>query len=231
MGYEMTKKPEKPVEHYLKIPNQILNLTEISLVEKNLLAHIYSFGEKGCWQSDSTLAQVFMVSDRTIRRRLAEIRKYLYVKSPKGFYRTFWAKIHPDVIKASKLWYRNQQIPKEDISNPVDSAKNVRQAGQNCASDSAKNGFGLGQNCPTTNNITIKEIIKDTTATPAPLPARGQASALLDDRKAQSVSEVQRFIRSFGSGGRKTPVPTPQEFEQRKQAQLKALRASENLKK
>jgi hypothetical protein len=63
------------------------------------------------------------------------------------------------------------------------------------------------------------------------LPAGGQASALLDDRKAEVVSDVRRFTRGFGSGGWKTPIPTPQEFEQRRQAQLKALRESENLKK
>lgn len=68
-------------------------------------------------------------------------------------------------------------------------------------------------------------------ATPAPLPDRGQASALLDDRKTQAVSDVQRFIKGFGSGGRKTPIPTPQEIEQRKRTQIKALQAGENIKK
>jgi hypothetical protein len=218
----MAKKPEQPAEHYLKIPNQILNLTGISPAAKNLLAHIYSFGEKGCWQSDLTLGQIFMVSDRTIRRRLSEIKKYLYVKSPKGFYRTFWANIHPDVIAATKLWYRNRQISKEDINNPSDSAKSVRQAGQNCPSDSAKNGFGLGQNCPTTNNHTIKETIKDTTATPTPLPAGRQASALLEDRKAGVISTVEQLKCSLGRGGRRVEL-TPAERENRKQQQIKAL--------
>jgi hypothetical protein len=204
------------------IPNQILNLTGISLRAKNLLAHIYSFGEKGCWQSDLTLAQIFMVSDRTIRRWLSEIRKYLYVKSPKGFYRTFWAKMHPDVIAANKLWYRNKQIPKEDVINSVDSAKNVRQAGQNCPSDSAKIGFRLGQNCPTTNNTTIKETIKNTTATPTPLPAEGQASALLVDRKARVINDVERLKKSFGRGAQRTEL-TPAERERRKQQNIRAL--------
>jgi len=151
-----------------------------------------------------------------IRRRLSGIRKFLYVKSPKGFYRTFWAKAHPDVINASKLWYRNQQISKEDISRPV---------------DSAKNGFGLGQNCPTTNNTTIKETINNTTATPVPLPAGGQAPALLTDREAQQKAEAQSQIKQLKRwfGKPKTeykPLP-PEEFEQSRQRKLKQLLAGE----
>jgi hypothetical protein len=34
-------------ERYLKVPYHILNLTSIGLCEKLLLAHFYSFGEKG----------------------------------------------------------------------------------------------------------------------------------------------------------------------------------------
>jgi len=41
---------KKPKELYLKIPYHILNITDVNLCEKVILAHIYSFGEKGCWQ-------------------------------------------------------------------------------------------------------------------------------------------------------------------------------------
>ena len=37
------------VERYLKIPYHILNIETLDLREKVLLAHIYSFGQKGCW--------------------------------------------------------------------------------------------------------------------------------------------------------------------------------------
>jgi hypothetical protein len=44
------KGKREPKELYLNVPYQILNIPDLSLCEKVLLAHIYSFGEKGCWQ-------------------------------------------------------------------------------------------------------------------------------------------------------------------------------------
>jgi predicted transcriptional regulator len=60
---------------------------------------------------------------------------------------------------------------------------------------------------------------------PAPLPAKGQAAALPEDKKTQSVSNVRQFINGFGSGCRKTPVLTPMEFEQKRQSQIRALKS------
>lgn len=67
--------PEKPKELYLKIPYHILNIPEIGLPEKVLLAHFYSFGKKGCWQSNATLAKMFMTTRRTIGRWIGNIQK------------------------------------------------------------------------------------------------------------------------------------------------------------
>lgn len=58
----------KPKEQYLKIPYHILNIRALGLAEKVLLAHIYGFGKNGCWQSNETLADVFMTNPRTVRR-------------------------------------------------------------------------------------------------------------------------------------------------------------------
>jgi len=138
-------------EPYLKIPAYILNLSQISLREKVLLAHIYSFSAKGCWQSNETLGQIFMVCPRTIERWLAAIRKFIIVRNGKGYYRTIWAKSHPDF--------------KYD--------KNVGVVRQNCRCDSDKIVVRLRQNCRTTNNNTITENKKRTIASPSPLPPQG----------------------------------------------------------
>jgi len=108
------KKTQK--EHYLKIPNHILNLRQIGLCEKVLLAHIYSFGEKGCWQSNATLAEIFFVSSRTVTRWLRNIIRanIVQIKSSKGYFRTIWARSHPDVQKAAQLYYRGKKVPKID---------------------------------------------------------------------------------------------------------------------
>jgi hypothetical protein len=71
----------------LWIPNSILNIAGINAGEKMLLAHFYSFGAKGCWQSNKTLAEIFMTTERTVSSWISRIRRHLCVKNPKGYYR------------------------------------------------------------------------------------------------------------------------------------------------
>jgi len=105
--------------------------------------------------------------------------------------------------------------------------------GQKCAIDRVKNGLPLEQKCATTNNTTIKGNSKRTTrlgeglrrsrtATPSPLPPKG-TPALLAKRKKAAQAQVQQFKRTFGIGKKKWQPLTEQEFQRRKQAQLKAL--------
>jgi hypothetical protein len=232
----MAGKPKKPKESYLKTPNRIMNIPRslLNQQKKALLAHIYSFGAKGCWQSNRTLAEMFQTSERSITRWISDIKKIgeIYIKSPKGYYRTIWAKSHPEVIAANKLWYRNKQIPKEDINHPVDFAKNGEQDRQNWRSESAKNGIRLRQNCLTINNNTLKETIKNTTTTPTPLPAGGQAPALLQNRQEEAKAQFEQLKRRIGMPGRRSePELTPAESDQRKQQLIQALLASEKNKK
>ncbi len=83
---------KKVIEPYLKIPDHILSIRDLAPGEKMLLAHIRSFGVKGCWQSNQTVAKIFMTSPATIRRWLRRIRAYTYIRNGKGYYRTIWAK-------------------------------------------------------------------------------------------------------------------------------------------
>jgi len=224
------KKTQK--EHYLKIPSHILNLRDISLPEKVLLAHIYSFGIKDCYQSNATLAKIFMTSATTISRWIAKIHKFIYTKNPKGYYRTLWAKSHPEVQTTVELWYRGQKIPKPGKKPPVHFSKNAKDPMQKCATDFSKSAIRLTQKCVTTNNNTITETIKDTTgsplcgdpATPSPLPAGGQAPALLTDRKKQMPAQIEQFKRKLGIASRRTQTLTKKQFEQRRQTQLRSLR-------
>ena len=202
-----TKKPNKK-EPYLAIPAHILNLTGIGIPEKVLLAHIYSFGAKGCYQSNKTLAEILMVSERTIIRYLQPIRRFLHVTSAKGYYRTLWARSHPDVALMLRAAHRDTTDAHVHQDRP---------------SDSAKSGSPLGRSCPPTNNKTNTETISQTTATPSPLPARGQAPALLDHRRAEAIAAIEKFKARLGRP-RSQPAPlTPEQFEQRRQRILASL--------
>jgi hypothetical protein len=220
-----SKKPKKKVEG-LWMRNQILNIWELNDSEKILLAHFDSFGDKGCYQSNETLAKLFMTTPRTIRKRIAKIRAgdFIYIKSPKGYYRTIWVKTNPEVMAAVKLWYREKQIDK-----PREGGRKLpTKVEKSCLPSRKKDVFRRGKNLPTTNTEIYTETKKETMATPLPLPAGGEAPALLEDRKAGVLSEVEQLKRNFGNNvGRRKPGLTEAEFEQRKQAQLKALEAVE----
>jgi len=195
-------------EPYLKIPVHILNLRQISADEKMLLAHIYSFGAKGCWQSNQTLVDIFMVSTDTVSRWIAKIRTFIYLKNAKGYYCTIWAKSHPQVVHLGK----NAEGPRQDWSF-----------------DLGKSAFGLRQRCRNTNNNTITENNKRTIASPAPLALlKAGTLATLIYRKQNAAAEIENFKEKFGQATRLKPL-TPQQFEQRRTQQLAALRATQNI--
>ena len=197
---------KKQTEPYLKIPGHILNIPEIGLCEKVLLAHIYSFGAKGCWQSNQTLAEIFMTNTRTIRRWVNKIANFICVKNPKGYYRTLWAKSHPEV---KAYMDRTGQV-----------------AGQRASLDMDQNGRRVGRKCPTTINNTITENNERTTASPSPLPAGGQASATLEHRRCATAEQIERFKARVGRPTAWTPL-TQEQFEKRRAEWLAALRAGE----
>jgi hypothetical protein len=230
----MAKKSDKPIEHYLKIPNHILNIKGLGKGEKLLLAHIYSFGRRGCWQSNETLGKMFFCSPRTISAWIGKLKKggHILWLHPKGYYRTFWAKSHPDVKASDKLPYRDREIPKADIvsgqAKSIPLRRNLpSECAETCEATAQEYVIPLRRKLLQTNNTTPKENSNQIPATPTPLPAGGQAPALLEDRKAGMATQVEQHIRSFGLRARRTPELTPAEREQRKQAQIGALLADE----
>jgi len=195
-------------ERYLKIPCHILNIPHLGLCEKVLFAHIYSFGEKGRWQSNETLGEIFMVSPCTVSRWLGRIKQFLYVKNPKGYYRTVWAKLHRAVREAVEVHF----------------SRNAKHPTQKCSSDYSKSAIRLKQFCVTTNNNTKKETIKEIISPPSPLPACGQASAALEERKEHTKVLIEQLKAGFGlPHGRIRPALTEQEFEAARQRQRAAL--------
>jgi len=188
---------KKQVEPYLKIPDHILSIRDLAPGEKMLLAHICSFGVKGCWQSNQTLAEIFMTSPPTITRWLRRIRAYTYIRNGKGYYRTIWAK---EVFK-------NEQGP-----------------AQNGISDLIKSDRRVGQIRSTTINNTITENNERTIVSPTPTPAGGQASATLEHRRGVSAEGLEKFKAHFGRAAVSWTPLSQEQFEKRRAEQLAALR-------
>ncbi len=124
--------------YYVKVPCSLINLprSELDFGPKWLLAHIYSFGTCGCWQSNETLAKFFDVSPRTISLWVGRLKKGRYILwiDPKGMQRTVWAKEHPEVKSAQTLVCRGNRVLKSVIAASND---NIGQLAQSVATPSA----------------------------------------------------------------------------------------------
>ncbi len=59
--------------------------------------------------------------------------------------------------------------------------------------------------------------------TPSPLPAEGQASALVKKSRQQVLGAVGKFKRGFGGEKKKWTPPSEEEWQRRKQEQLRRL--------
>ena len=228
MGKAKNKKAEERAKQkYLHVPQHIMEIRELSTAEKLLLAHIYSFGKKGCWQSNQTLGKLFDVAPRTIKRRLARIRKFVYVRSPRSRLRTFLAKSHPDVRKMAINEKPVRQV----------------QQGQNCPPSTGPHLSGIrdktgittgpelalqqGQNCPTTNTYTRTETSKSTPASTPPAPWQGAASAPgPNDEDRKRFEEIHAGIIAS-----RRPAASPEEFEKHKALALRRLRYPVNQRK
>ena len=225
----MERKPKKDgaskdhwKERYLKIPYHILNIETLDLREKVLLAHIYSFGQKGCWQSNATLAKIFMTSPRTIKRWLAKIIRagLVQIKSPKGYYRTIWAKSHPEVRAAAVLYYRGKKIDaRQDQNCPTGRDKIDPVSRPNRV-------LSPGRDCPATNNTTIKDTTGKTIAPPAPLPPGGQAPAALEQRNEAAYRKIEQLGKNFGKARTSPKLSADQDEKRRQQLQrqVKAMK-------
>jgi len=186
--------------------------------EKMFYAYVYSFGERGCWQTDEQIGKALGRSERTIQRYQANCNKagLLKVIGKKSKYRRIWAKDHPK--------YKAMRKKKANL---------LRQKRQSRATDTSEL---LRQNCPTTNKDTNKATIKERGGSPSPAE---QAHAPLKDkqleayrRKEETIASIEQLTRNFGRGPRrKTPELTAAERERRRQEQKRALLATGEAKK
>jgi len=136
------------------------------------------------------------------------------------------------------LPYMGREIPKAAVvtgqGGTVLLGRNLPGSGEEDFQVTAKNRvLEVGKNLPPTNNTTERDTIKATIATPSPLPAGGQAPALLQERLKGQEESVEQFTRTFGNpkGRRRWAELTPAKKEQRRQALSKQLLAAEALKR
>jgi len=203
----------------LWIPEKIKKMSMLTGDEKIFYAHVYSFGERGCWQTDQQIGKALGRSERSIQRYQANCHKagLLKVIGKKSKYRRIWAKDHPK--------YKAMRKKK---------ANELRQIRQSRTTDPSEL---LRQNCPTTNKYTNKSTNKQSGGSPSPAeqahsPLNGKQQQLEEYRKKEETNaSIEQLTRNFGRGGRRTSEPTAAELQQEAQKQKRALLATEAVEK
>ncbi|MFC1781111.1 hypothetical protein ACFLZ8_02470 [Planctomycetota bacterium] len=216
----MAKEKKKYRELGTWLPQRIRELSFLSGDDKIYYAHIYSFGERGCWQTDEQIGKALGCSERSIQRYQSHCNKagLLKVIGKKSKYRRIWAKDHPKYITMRK--------------------KKAIQLRQERQSSTTKLSELLRQNCPTTNKYTNKRTNKKSGGSPLPVE---QAHALQKNKqqqleayrtKEETITSIEQLKNSFGySARRRTTGLSSAEWEQRRQKQQKELLAVKTAEK
>jgi len=104
-------------DRFLKVPYIILVRPDITANEKLLLAHIWSYGTKGCWESNETIGRMFGVTPRQVTTWIGHLKKAdsLLWLHGRSYHRILWAREHPDVFRALALPCRGRMIPKKSL--------------------------------------------------------------------------------------------------------------------
>ena len=230
----MAKTQNKNREKGLWIRQKILELTCLSGDEKIYYAHIYSFAERGCWQTDEQIGKALGRSARTIQRYQSHCKKagLLKVIGQRSSYRKIWAKHHPKFIASrKKKALELRQKRKNTMTNLSESPR------QTCQSAKKEQAESLRQKCPTTNKETNKRTNKESGGSPS--PANGQAHTPHKDKqrkleayrmKEETSGSIEQLKKSFGYGA-PLKQPSPAEKEQSRQENKRRLLAVEAAEK
>jgi hypothetical protein len=228
----MNKEQRKSREKGLWITWKILNMNCLSAEDKIYYAYIYSFGERGCWQTDEQVGKALGRCVRTIQRyqfncRKAGLLKVIGQGSPA---RKIWAKDHPKYIAWRKK--RAIEIRQERKSTTTNLSGLPR---QNCQGSTTELSESLRQNCPTTNKETNKITNKESGGSPSPAwqahaPHKDKQEQLEAYRmKEENIVSIEQIKKSFGYGA-PPPKLEPAEWERQRQkirTDLLAVEAAE----
>lgn len=192
---------------FVYVPGEFYKLDGLTTLAVNLLALTAAFGQKGLILSDTKLAELFNCCRRTIINSVQLLRQRGYVKDAGR------DKQHRCLVASGAII---ALLDRAKIT--TDGAKTSPQAGQKLLKTGAK-------------AAPIKELSKQERekkeSTALPLPAGGQASALLNDRKKERKKAIEQSMGSIGKPVNKMVGKlTPAQFEESRREKLAALRSS-----
>ncbi len=185
MATQKRRKPKvkRSITKGVWVPQEILSVSpdQLSWLGKLVCGRIYSYGAKGCYESNATLARYFGVSLRQMERAAAQIRSLplTYSIKVRGRPTCYWLRCSPRVQAAERLEYRGRS--KRNPAYTPD--RNV--------------GGGRTEMSGVPPTETADNIISTskTTGAASPSPADGQAQRRQKE-EADALSEIWSQLRA-----------------------------------
>jgi len=202
------KKLRSGQRRYVALLYSILELPGLELRDKVVLAYVHGFGEKGCWAGNAGIAEQLKCSKYAVSRSIAKLKQrgYIVAERPNGPRRKLWSR----PFAPAEVINKRSACAEVTLQNPQGNRGKTARSPQR-------------RRCTIINNDKEKDN-KEITAPASPLPAEGQAKPVSAERQKQidaNIAEMNRRIE-----WRKTYTRiSPEQLEQRRNAQLAALRA------
>ncbi len=191
MATQKRRKPKanKSITKGLWVPQEILSISadQLGWLGKLVCGRIYSYGAKGCYESNATLGRYFGVSLRRIAFAMEQIRSLPLTYSIKlrGRPTCYWLRCSPKVRRVERLEYRGRSKKNPAYTCAGNGAGGAPKTAQEGAPETAH------------NNISTSK----TTGAASPSPADRQAqrrekaeAAAWDKTKSHIRAEIVRHL-------------------------------------
>lgn len=208
---------------FMKAYGFLLERADLSSAEKLALIVVCRYWPNPYWDSNAEISRTLGCTERYIEKVVKSLadkgiikRGYAHITingkphtvrviAPLCFPKTSCCKIN---------WVKPERMDGEQTEHMDGNCPNNSQLAPERSDDLLEKSRGINRK-----------------ATPAPLPAEGQAPALLRHRTEEEQAQIERFKKKHGVGGwQRTPQLTPEQKEQRKQEQIKELLAGQAVK-
>jgi len=206
---------------FAKAYNFLLADTKLTASEKMVMIIVCRYWPNPYWDTNAQIAKEIGFTERYIEKIIKRLANKRYIK--RGFAHTT-RNYRPHTVRVI--------VPRCFGFNPPKKIKWIQPEqmdGQQTERVDGQFPNKRTQSPEHTDDLLERKREKEANlnrkATPAPLPARGQASALLEDREMEQKTNIEQFKQKFGIGAKREQRkhPSPAEFEKKKQQQIKAL--------
>lgn len=185
--------------------------------EKLVIIVVCRYWPKPSWQSNERIAEACGFSKRYIEKLIKCLADKSYISRGYAHIRKNGRLLTCRVIVPLRF-------PKQ-TDYQVQWVETVPQDGEEAVPRDDHQPYCSSQTTLPQDDQLEKNRYRNRNAAPAPLPAGGQAPALLQNRSNETIEFVEQIKRKLGIGKKAHKALTKKEFQDRKQKQLKALLA------